>query len=528
MRLLSPLLALAGVLAAASACSLRYDPDDLGQGDDESGGGDQTPDAGPDDLFVHRVFPSEVFEGEGFAADPDDQTTVRAIPMVLFGQNMTPDTRVTVSGDGFLLREVEAQVSPDGAWAAFELRMPLVEDSSEARDVELRISLVKGAEMHETTVVHHLLPELAPVPQTPGGTVTLSPDSLKVDSAGVARFSRVDLRGNVLAGQGGPLRLFAYAGISVTGVLNASGNGAEPGAGGCAGGDVGLNAACGDGSGGAGASAAVGVGGGGGGGFGTEGRTGLGDAKGGGDPGEATGDPSLVPMPPSGGGVRPAGGGGGGKGALDAGGTPGGGSGGVIELTTPGLFSLSAAVQVDGAAGTDCPSLDPGGAGGGGSGGALMLRAGSLVVGSGGATLEAVGGRGGTCSAGDGGKGGAGRIRLDLPAAGAITADPPAFVGPAFVMSEIPVVTTDSALPVEIRGEPGGSYQLLVISPDTATDDERTRTEAVATPGPDGVGEKTVELSQGFNRLCLRVVPDADPDSQPEAANCLNVAYISR
>lgn len=526
---LSLLLALAGALATASGCSLRYDSDDLGSGGEVDDGMAEPQPSSPDELFVLRTYPSEVFEGEGHVADPDDEDSVRAIPMVLYGQNMTADTRFTVSGDGFLVQEVTAQVSDDGTWAAFELRLPVTDNGAEASDTELLIALDKDGEVHETTVVHHLLPELRV--ESEGTSAEIFTDELIRDPAGVAYFSLVDLRGLVQVRGAAPFRVFAYSSISLTGFLDGSGAGATAGPGGCAGGDPAESAPCAPGAGQPGGMGVLGLaaGGGGGGGFASGGTRGGGATQQRGDGGVATGEPSLVPMPP-GGGAQPAGGGGGGLNELLDGGGPGGGSGGVIELTTPGaLITSSAVVQADGAAGGACDTV--GGGGGGGAGGAIMVRAGLLAAadgeGAGSVTLKAIGGGGGECGTATGGDGGSGRIRIDLADAQSVTATPDAFDAPAFATSSIPVVTTEATIPISIRGEGSSSYEMVVASPEGSSDIERSRTDVIATPGSDGVGEITVDLWEGFNRLCLRVVPNVDPDSLPEAANCLNIAYIS-
>jgi hypothetical protein len=508
------LLALAGMLASASGCSLRYDPDDLG---DDSGEQDDGSDVGPDELFVEQVFPRVVHEGEGFVADPDDDPGVRAIPIVLFGQNMTADTTFSISGDGVSNLPVEAQVSPDGRWAAFAMRVPIVDDDAGARDVDLRIAVTKGDETREVEVTHRLLPELRAA--SSGGEIeVINTDDLSRNEAGISEFSRVELSGHVQVIGDAPFRVVGYGGISVSGLLEGNGIESAPGAGGCAGGAPEMDAPCGPGSGRAGDVGTLGSGGGGGGGFASVGLDGAGAAAMRGEGGMTSGDPSLVPMPPGDG--APAGGGGGGG--------VGGGSGGIIELTTPGLLALSGAVHVNGASGV-CNSNVGGVGGGGGSGGAILVRAGSLAERTS-ATLQALGGPVVECTVGGGG-GGEGRIRFDLPALpdqASVSTQPDAgFIGPAFVTAEIPTISTDSALPVTVRGEPGGLYELSVTSPEGTTDAEVSRTEMVETSGSEGVGEISVDLLEGFNRLCLRAVPTADPDSYPEAANCLNVAYIS-
>ncbi|HYU15260.1 MAG TPA: hypothetical protein VEL05_04290, partial [Candidatus Acidoferrum sp.] len=480
----------------------------------------------PDELYVEHIFPDQVFEGQGSAAIAADEPLVRALPMVLFGQNMTPDTRITVSGEGIATQDVDAEVSQDGRWAAFALRLPVIEDGRAATDVDLVVDLVKEDETPRKRAVHHLLEEI--VGDQDG---TLDTDRLATDDAGIARYSRIELNGSIAAVGSMPLRLVGYAGISVSGILSASGNGSAPGAGGCAGGEPNTDASCGEGSGRLGGNGVLGLlraGGGGGGAFGAnDAGEGGGPPEKRGAPGAATGVPSLVPMPPATGSVRGAGGGGGGKPPDVAGhGGSGGGSGGAVEITTPAVLDLSGFVSADGADGGTC---DLGGGGGGGSGGAVLLRAGAGArIPPGNARVAARGGDGGACSESPGGQGGSGLIRVDLPdpfAAGG--ADPEAvFIGPAFITSAVPVVTTDPVLQVTIRGKPGSSYVLERTSPDGEGED-RPSTQPVSTPEPEGIGEEEVQLREGLNQLCVEVANE-DPDLYPEAANCITVAYIRR
>jgi hypothetical protein len=505
------LLALAGVLATASGCSLRYDPDDLGDdgADDDDDDGSNV---GPDELFVERVFPPLVREGEGVAIDPDE--SVRAIPIVLFGQNMTADTTFSLSGDGIENQEVAAQVSSDGTWAAFELRLPIVPDNAGTRDVDLLIRVSNGDETREVELTQRLLPEFRRASDD-----EINTDDPPFDEGGIVEFSRVELNGGTIRVTGeAPFRVVAYGGISVSGVLDASGGGPEPGAGGCEGAGAQMEADCGPGSGGAGDFGTLGSVGGGGGGFGSVGQNGAGAQGAFGRGGMANGDPSLVPMPPADG--APAGGGGG-VGL-------GGGSGGIVELTTPGVLALSGRVRASGASG-ECNAQVGGVGGGGGSGGAILVRAGGLAERIS-ATLEAIGGPEVDCAAA-GGAGGDGRIRIDLPplpeGASVSTETSAAFSGPAFDTAAIPTVSAESALQLTIQGAPESMYVLSISSPDGATDAERTKPGIMVETGSEGVGETTVELWEGFNQLCLQAVPSADPDSYPEAANCLTVAYIS-
>ena len=129
---------------------------------------------------------------------------------------------------------------------------------------------------------------------------------------------------------------------------------------------------------------------------------------------------------------RPGSGGGGGGNGGDAngearsgGGGGGGGGGGALRITSPTriVVGTSGAILARGGAGgfggysaDDCVD-DSGGGGGGGSGGALWLQAPNITVPASG-VLSAAGGGGGnagaTSSAGPGGTGGLGRIRLSF------------------------------------------------------------------------------------------------------------------
>jgi hypothetical protein len=518
------LLALAGALASASGCSLRYDPDDLG---DDGADEDDGTSVDPDELFVERVFPPLVYEGEGVALDPDEEAAVRAVPIVLYGQNMTAETTFAVAGDGIDNQTVEAQVSPDGHWAAFAIRLPIVPDDTDAHDVDLIVRVSSGDQTREVELTHRLLPELRVMSSGKDNLAVVPTDDLPRDEkTGISAYSRVELSGGTIQLRGeAPFRVIGYGGISVSGLLESDAEGPTPGGGGCEGGAPERDAPCAAGSGKGGGPGAT-PGGGGGGGFGSQGVRGEGPKSLRGEGGPENGDPSLVPMTPDESG--PAGGGGSGAATLGDGAT-GGGSGGIIELTTPGLLVLRGSVRADGADG-ECAAPTTGAGGGGGSGGAILVRAGSLPAEGTSGGFQALGGEGGACTT-QGGRGGDGRIRIDLPAApvdvGVSTVPDTAFRGPAFVTAAIPTISAERDLQVTIHGAPDAMYELSITSPEGATDAERTEPVTIET-GSEGAGELTVELWEGFNRLCLRAMPSKDPDSYPEAANCLNVAYISR
>lgn len=479
---------LAGLAALLVGCSWTYDADDL-RGSRHGDGGSQV-DADPDALHVFAVWPGglledDLLEGEGSAWD--DAEGVRAIPIVLEGQNMTDGTVISVNGGGLEDLEVDATLSGDGRWAAFTLRVPIGLDDPQ----DLRIDLVKGDETFRPGLV--VVRDLVAL-ERDGGTI----DTDDLDE----HYTHVMLSGVVVAEGGKPLRLHATAGIAVSGTLRADGDEQTPGPGGCAGGDAGTSALCGDGSGGGD------LGGGGGGGFGQAGTEGEG---GGGAAGEATGEQYLAPLLGEG---TFAGAGGGGGGAA-----AGGGSGGVVELTSPAVVTLGGGAILSanggqGAGGTlACTAA---GNGGGGSGGAILVRAGAALIAGADARVEVRGGTGATVGPScDGGDGGRGRIRIDRPGDGLPNGDPDPFVGPMFADS-LPTITQDGEVTVVLRGRVDEDYEVVLGDQPT-----------VITTGGDGTGEGQVTLEPGLNRLCVRVDPAADL-THPESKNCVTVAYIPR
>ena len=486
------------LVVAASGCSLVYDADDLRAGRD----GGASADADPDALFVARVAPDAVLEGEGSSFEPDREAMVRAIPIVLEGQNMTADTVFRIEGLGLDMEIEGVQVSGDGHFAAFALRVPIDDelvDGDQSEDLAIR--LAKGSEEANAPLVRVT------------GLDALEEDGATLDTGALrARYTHVRLTGDVVATGAAPLRILATAGIELGGTLRAdAGDAPDPGPGGCAGGDPGEDADCGPGSGKAGEESAS-PGGGGGGGYGTTGTAGIGGM---GAPGGMAGQRFVVPLPPAeGADAHGAGGGGGGPGLTSG---AGGGSGGVIELTTPAFLALGATAVISARGGDGAPSdvCTTGGGGGGGSGGAILLRASRLLVAAG-AAAEARGGQGdgpGACLGGDGGKG---RIRIDRGNDAALESDPAAFVGPMPVIDGLdPIVSTD-VLSLQVRGAPGTNYELFVNDEGGPVSFE---TDA------EGIGMPEVPLQPGLNRICVWVASREDFNF-PEANNCVNVAYI--
>ncbi len=114
-----------------------------------------------------------------------------------------------------------------------------------------------------------------------------------------------------------------------------------------------------------------------------------------------------------------AGGGAGGEGVEDVAtlysGATGGGGGGALHIIAAGNITITGIISANGGAGGDGTGLS--GGGGGGAGGSIWLQSGGQIINNG--TIRALGGAGGTvtsvlaASGGNGGNGGAGRVRLD-------------------------------------------------------------------------------------------------------------------
>lgn len=504
----SPVLALALVLAA---CSVHYSPDDF-RGHD-AGIGDE-PDAAidPSILYLKTISPDLVYEGEGWAFDTNDQGSVRAIPIVLEGQHMDGAT-ITLDGGGFdhvAIDGATVTVSPDGKWAAFPLAIP---ESEALTPGDHGVTVTLSKEGEDDTDKSFIVHGLDAIDLTDGQS--LSTDDLPDDV--LPRVSHVSITGAVTVTGVRPFRVLATAGISIDGTIHVDGGDAPTaGAGGCDGGGSGANAACGDGSGKAGGGLSAG---GGGGGFGTGGTSGSGGAG-----GPMAGDDSLVGLPPvDSPSNQGAGGGGGQPSTLGlSNGNPGGGSGGVVELTTPGVLHLADAALVTANGGTGGSGGLGGGPGGGGSGGAILVRAGAGAALGAGVTFQVRAGAGGGNNAGDGG---VGRIRIDVPqeldpATLVTDPDPTPVIGPMIVIDGLPVITQDRMVTIQVRAPGGKTYRLVLNDEpgDLVTIDDQT-----------GLGSVDVPLTDGLDRVCVAVSSDVinkNQTSDPEALNCVSLAYI--
>ena len=511
------LLVLGLGLASAPSCMWIYDTDKIrgdGEDDDDADGSDDGLDSGSPsdatspDALDFQLIPAELFEGEGSAFDPKDVERVRPVSIVLRGQNLSSDMVVTVDGAGFEGVVVEdVAVSPDGNWAAFALRVPVLPDLVQGMNDTIQVQVDSFEDLTRPLTVRGLDSF-----EQAGGTIDTG------DAAIAARYSHVVLDGEIVARGAAPLRLVATAGISVSGALRADAAGQTPGAGGCGGADRGQTPNCGPAAGKVGGT----VSGAGGGGFGTAGAHGAPVDGAGGDGGDAAGDSTLVPLPPAASSAaRGAGGGGGGTLVNLTGGGPGGGGGGVVELTTPAILRLAdgAVISASGAGGTPTGGagcLVGGGSGGGGSGGAILLRGGTSFEAGAVAQVTAVGGPQVGPMGCFGGAGGAGRIRIDSADPIDVVDQPAAAVGP-MIAGGTPVITRSSAISLSVRGAAATTYELYV--------GEANQPAGSVATDKDGLGSANVVLEIGANLVCVSESSPAEL-AHPEAKNCVVVAYV--
>jgi hypothetical protein len=503
-------------LASAPSCAWLYDTDKIEGGgldaDDGADGQDDAPDSGtPDadaDALDFQLIPAELFEGDGSAFDPEDLERVRPVPIVLRGQNLSSDMVVTIDGAGFEALVVEeVAVSPDGRWAAFALRVPVLPDLAQGMNDTIQVQVDSFEDLTRPLIVRGL-----DAFERSGGMIDTSKESI------AARYSHVVLDGEIVARGTEPLRLVATAGISVSGALRADAAGQEPGAGGCGGGNRGETPNCGPAAGEQGGT----ISGAGGGGFGSPGAQGAPVDGTGGAGGDAASDSTLVPLPPaSSSAARGAGGGGGGTLGGLLGGFPGGGGGGVVELTTSAVLRVAdgAVISASGASGTPTDGLgcvDGGGSGGGGSGGAILLRGGTSLEAGAVAQVRATGG--GQVGPGGcfGGAGGAGRIRIDSADPIDIVDQPEAAVGP-MIAAGAPVISRGATISLSVRGDVATTYELY--------QGEANQSAGSIATGKDGLGSANVFLEPGANLICVSESSPAEL-AYPEAKNCVAIAYV--
>lgn len=489
--------ALLPALVTAAGCSILYDPDNLPPLTDAvevDAAIDAPLDADPSRLVLTGVAPAELDEGVGAGGG-------RPALIVLEGSAIVGAAAVAVElvGSDEPVPLVGFDATADGTRGGLAVRVPVLTELAAGQTATLRITITQGETVDTVDVTVRGLDELRLTAAT-------------MNSADLApRYSQIEVASSIRFTGAAPVRLRATAGVVVDQRVDGDAQGATPGPHGCPGGAVDNPGGCMAGGGRQGANGSVlGLGtgsGGGGGGFAAQGTAGSGMMPG--QPGDVSGNDMLVPIESVAGtvGNRGNGGGGGGGGTLQAGG-PGGGGGGVILLEAGGDIAVGAsgALRVRGGDGAG-----NGGSGGGGSGGALLVRAGGAITAPG-AWLSAPAGQGGTGN-NPGGAGSVGRIRVDAAAGDvpSMATTPPAVRGPAWSPS-VPSITTASPLAVELRGQPGRTFELRL-------DDQPAGT---ATPGVAGTATPTVTLRPGRNQLCAVALAG---QLLPESLACVDIFH---
>jgi hypothetical protein len=491
-------------LVAMSGCAQILGIDDL---PDQDGGVVPPPDAEPLDpgeFGVSGVEPFSIQEGEG-AAWP--------VPIIVTGQEFTPDTTIVLDGAGFSQQEITPVVASDGKSLAFPLRVPVLTDTGKGETAFIFVRVRKGSLSAMTQLAVTGLDEL-----------TIS--SLGSGPLSAANFdppySRIVIDQDVVLTGGDAVRLVATAEIQLNAAISANGQDAQStvpgqgGPGGCPGGDLEEAGGCGAGGGGgaAGDDAA------GGGGHFTIGTSGVGDPPAPG--GIGTGRPDMVPF------QNEAGNGGGGsrEGA-------GGGGGGIVELTSHGTFVIerTGGISADGGRGGDgrCSAAAKAGSGGGGSGGAILVRAwGGFDDTNTEARMSVRGGAGGDMPPDRncvevGGAGSAGRVRVDTSEPGGPPAfaesSPAPFQGPLLrhidsTGTPVPVVTRQQQITLEVFGDRDTEFTL---------DANGTR-ESFSTSN-DGAATVTATLAPGRNQICVVTGSNTTLDVS-EGAQCISIVSI--
>lgn len=502
---MASLRCLAGVSLAfgvLGGCSLIYDADDLRR----HGGVDARPplpDADPQGLALTRVVDHGAFyEGTGTGGG-------RAALLDIEGANITSDAEVTVAftdggdpgagGDDGMLRAIETVVSPWADRMVVAVELPVLRDLDDQATRQVTVTATQVGVSAQVTFDVAGLEQLAPAgPDVDAGT-------LKPLYSFVRFVDGVHFKGSE------PALIRSTGLIILSAKVDVDGRNEVPGAHGCPGGAAATSGGCGRGGGHNGDEGLAGAGGGGGG-FASTGDPATNAGTTFGQGGEETGGAMLaiLRVDGMGEGNRGNGGGGGGNGTLGTGGK-GGGGGGVLELTAGGAVRVDrGAASADGGNGALGTGVTAGGDGGGGSGGAILVRgAGGIQY-----TTPWLGAAKGT-SAGNGGAGSLGRVRIDSAdasiAAAASGVTP--VRGPAWVKDTPRIVRTPSA-ELTLTGEAGRTYAVIVNDGAAANVSFSGATRAV-----------TVALHDGVNQVCAVADPAVTP-LRPENENCIQIGYV--
>lgn len=521
------------MLAASTSCTVVYDADvfqyiDAAPPDVyiEPPPPPPPPDAEVAPLILERLDPAEIVEGAGCVPAGDGcRTDSRPVPIVIHGSGIAEDASIILNGAGFDEHEVPVTaISPAGDMAAFAVPIPVLPDLANGESAVITVTVRQDDAEQSRPLSVRGLDELVASRDAPEGTLGVS--QLRARYSRIVIDQDVELTGDRVA------RLVATAEIVVNAAVRADGrsaSGGTPGAGGPGGGAGGPPEQNGtfNGGGRAGGNAS----GGGGGGHAVQGDEGTGNSPG--EGGSETGRRFLTPLTAAGA-LSARGHGGGGGGSCGAG-TPGagGGGGGVMELTSQGVMRLTPAALLSarggggGSGAGQCVVVlggNPGG-GGGGSGGAILVRAAMELTDEGSdARVDVSPGAGGGPSARAGGDGAPGRVRVDLPGTGEL---PAAFSdvthiyrGPVW-SPDSPSITTKAHV-----NDNNEVFLTLLGSPqETVFVDIEGETRRELVFPMDGTLDVAVPAVPGLRELCARVTNDAHAN-QPDAANCIDLAYI--
>ncbi len=455
-------------------------------GPDRDGG---VVDSGSPDGGVPEI--AQVLIGPGALEDG-----ARGVPIWILGNLLPPSGAVVVSDPQITV--TASRVNAMGTIAAAVLDVAVDTSLAEGGMRPVAITVSDGANQATRNV---MLVGRAELDVTGNETLT----------APNARYSRIDVaNGAVLTlGTAGPARLVSNGPVTIAGTIRARGaTNQTPGPGGCAGGGVRGEGACspsGGGPGRAGITPLINATGGGGGGNRTAGQSGGANIGDGGAINPA-GNAFVVPLDAHGGG-----GGGGAQGSTGAGG------GGVLEIRALSHFAFSGTLDARGGNGA---AFQPGlgcilgsAAAGGGAGGAIVVHARTAALGAG--MIDVRGGNAGDgmgCPDGEGGAGGHGYVRLDVPDISdlsSVMVSPNAFTtAPMWAEATQVLVSPQVVLHFDVVGAPGLPFEYSV---------DRGLRSSETMPGS-GPADVTVSLTPGLHELCLFVGPSTGAGT--EAENC--------
>lgn len=467
--------------STAGACSLLYNPDNIGmQKDAATIPSDRfVGDADPSMLQLDDVGPRVLLEGQGAGGS-------RPAILTLRGHHFVDGVQVQLIAPGgesvmVVVDNLNIVIAPGRDVLAVPISL-LVDVVRGAGVVPMTVRVTQGAVTRqlEGQLEIRNLDELGDAAIT--DSALLEPLYSRIDHPTLITFAVTP---------GKPAAVFRAVSSIVLGDITANATAAAAGPGGGIGGAV---ATAGAGSG--GGQPGNLTGGAGGAGFATVGGVGAGT---GGAGGAQIGEPLIKGYA-----TNHGSGGGGGSGSV------GGGSGGTIEITAGGTVKVGK-IEVNGA------NAAAGGVsgGGGGAGGVVVIRAGTSAELTG--AISANPGAGSTGTGLAGGAGRSGRIRIDVPLVlGTPQMTPPAHSGMSLDPTS-PRSTKNFMQPITSYGTLGDSFNVFVVNAAGLT--TSTSVTAFATT----TNRFTPTLSPGFNHVC--VTPNTTATVE-EATNCIDIAYL--